>query len=118
MDDEKVKCSKCGKEISNDDKFCPNCGLKNENYEKENNIFILIDTIFIILCQFANIMNIIFKGGYNFIYTLYYFQIFVHIVLGVTDIVLNKNKNRSILIFASILVLLIATVFLSINYVR
>lgn len=115
MDDENVKCSKCGKEISKDDKFCPNCGFKNENYEKENNIFILIDTIFIALCQFVNIICYFFRGGYNFIYAMCYFQILVHIVLGVIDIVLNKNKNRSILIFASILVLLIASIF---YYVR
>lgn len=30
------KCKKCGKELKKDNKFCPNCGTKNEEYIESN----------------------------------------------------------------------------------
>lgn len=111
MDNEKIVCSKCGNEISKDDKFCSHCGSKNEGYEKENITFVLIDWIFIVLSQLIIILNIAFRGSYYYIYRLYYIELFVHIILGVIDIILNKNKNRRILMFVSLLLLLIASIF-------
>ena len=36
-------CTRCGKEIRSDQKFCGNCGAKNVNYQEKNNLKEIIE---------------------------------------------------------------------------
>ena len=36
-------CTRCGKEIRSDQKFCGNCGAKNVNYQEKNDLKEMIE---------------------------------------------------------------------------
>lgn len=37
-------CTRCGKEIRSDQKFCGNCGAKNVNYKEKNDLKEMIES--------------------------------------------------------------------------
>ena len=38
-------CTRCGKEIRSDQKFCGNCGAKNVNYQEKNDLKEMIEKL-------------------------------------------------------------------------
>lgn len=97
-----IKCSECGKEISDTAKRCPNCGYKDERKAKRNKkIFIIpVSIVVILMCIFC-ILKLIDNNNSPANQTIKIIELDYGKNINITSIFYNEEQNGCIIEFSS-----------------